>query len=71
VTTWVGGAGPTPATQVTLRAVHPSPATEFTRALYTALLAPIVLGVLQRLKGVFGFQAGKRKNSNYFARKEG
>jgi hypothetical protein len=29
--------------------------------LYTAILAPFVLGVLQRLKGVFGFQPVRRK----------
>jgi rod shape-determining protein MreD len=28
----------------------------FTSALYTAVLAPIVLGVLQRMKGAFGFR---------------
>src|SRR4051812_11799899 len=69
-TRWVGGAGPTPATQVTLAAVRPSPGIEFARAGYTAVLAPIVLGILQRLKGAFAFQQPKRK-SQYFARKEG
>jgi rod shape-determining protein MreD len=33
-----------------------SAATHFGAALYTALLAPVVLGVLQRAKGVFGFR---------------
>ncbi len=63
-TEWVGGAGPTPATQVSLAAVHISSATEFIRALYTALLAPVVLGLLQRAKRVFAFQPPRRKQAN-------
>lgn len=63
-TVWVGGAGPVPATQVTLGAVRPSPATELTRALYTAVLAPIVLWVLMRIRRGFAFQAPRRKLAN-------
>jgi rod shape-determining protein MreD len=29
---------------------------------YTALLAPIVLGILQRMKGMFGFESPRRKS---------
>jgi rod shape-determining protein MreD len=43
-----------------LRGVRPSATVELTRVLYTALLAPIVLGVLRRTKGVFGFQSARR-----------
>lgn len=63
-TAWVGGAGATAATQVTFAAVRPSPATEFARALYTAVLAPLVLGVLQRVKRAFAFQPARRKLVN-------
>jgi rod shape-determining protein MreD len=64
LTTWVGGAGPMPATQVSLAAIRPSPGTEFTRALYTAVLAPLVIGVLQRIKKAFAFQPPRRKLAN-------
>ena len=63
-TVWIGGAGPAPATQVTVDAVRLSPATEFTRALYTAVLAPVVLGLLQRVKKAFAFQPSRRKLVN-------
>jgi rod shape-determining protein MreD len=70
-TRWVGGgSGAVPATQVSVGAARPSPALEFGRALYTAVLAPLVLGVLQRMKRVFGFQAAKRRAA-YFSRREG
>lgn len=69
VTTWAGGTGPTPATQVSLAAVRPSPATEFVRAIYTAVLAPVVLGVLQRIKKAFAFQPTRR--NAYFTRRDG
>ena len=69
-TRWVGGSGVVPATQVSVGAARPSPALEFGRALYTAVLAPIILGVLQRMKRVFGFQAAKRRAA-YFSRREG
>jgi hypothetical protein len=63
-TVWIGGAGPAPATQVTLNAVRLPPSTEFTRALYTAVLAPFVLGLLQRAKRAFAFQPPRRKLAN-------
>jgi rod shape-determining protein MreD len=63
-TIWIGGAGPTQTTQVSVDAVRTSPATEFTRAIYTAVLAPIVLGLLQRGKKVFSFQPSRRKLVN-------
>jgi rod shape-determining protein MreD len=44
----------------TLRALRPSATIELTRVLYTAILAPFVLGVLRKLKGMFGFQPGRR-----------
>ena len=44
-----------------LPAIRLSPGTEFTRALYTAVLAPVVLGLLQRVKKVFAFQPQRRK----------
>jgi rod shape-determining protein MreD len=69
LTPWVGGGGPAPATQVTLAALRPSPATEFTRALYTALLAPVVIGLLQRIKKAFAFQPMRR--NAYFTRRDG
>src|SRR5688572_10530393 len=47
LTSWVGTSS---AVEVTASAVRPSPGTEFTRALYTAVLAPVVLGLLQRIK---------------------
>jgi hypothetical protein len=62
---WVGsGGGPSPAVQVDVAAVRASPGTEFTRALYTAVLAPIVLGLLQRIKRAFAFEPQRRKLVN-------
>ena len=64
-TVWVGGGNsPVAATQAALEAVRPSPAAEFTRAVYTAVLAPPVLWVLMRVKRAFAFQAPRRKLSN-------
>lgn len=63
---WVGGGGSVPAAQVALRAVRPSPAAEFTRAVYTAVLAPAVLWVLTRMRRGFAFQAPRRKLANRF-----
>jgi rod shape-determining protein MreD len=60
-TVWIGGAGAAPATQVTLDPVRLPPSTEFTRALYTAVLSPLVLGLLQRIKRAFSFQPQRRK----------
>jgi rod shape-determining protein MreD len=40
---------------------RPSPMAMFYSALYTAVLAPIVLGVLQRLRRAFSFQPPRRK----------
>jgi rod shape-determining protein MreD len=44
-----------------LRSVRPSATIELTRVLYTALLAPIVLGVFRRIKGIFGFHGSRRR----------
>jgi rod shape-determining protein MreD len=63
MTRWVGG-GVAPSTQVSLHAVRTSAGTELLRAFYTALLAPIVLGVLQRMKKGFAFQPARRKLVN-------
>ena len=65
-TVWVGGTGASPAVQAALRATRPSPATEFTRALYTALLAPPLLWLLGRVKRAFAFQTPRRKLANRF-----
>jgi rod shape-determining protein MreD len=54
--------GPDGATgATTLPAIRLSAGTEFTRALYTAVLAPVVLGLLQRTKRFFAFQPQRRK----------
>jgi rod shape-determining protein MreD len=44
-----------------LAAVRLSVATEFTRVAYTAVLAPVVLGLLQRVRKVFAVQPQRRK----------
>ena len=44
-----------------LPAIRPSATVELTRVLYTSILAPIVLGALQRMKRVFAFQQGRRR----------
>ena len=44
-----------------LPAIRLSAGTEFTRVAYTAVLAPIVIGLLQRVKKVFAFQPQRRK----------
>ena len=44
-----------------LPAIHLSLTTQLTQVLYTALLAPLVLGVLQRFRGTFRFQPAKRR----------
>jgi rod shape-determining protein MreD len=62
-TRWVGGAAAA-SVQVTLAAVRPSVVAELIRAGYTSLLAPVVLGVLQRLRRAFNFQPGRRKLAN-------
>ena len=40
---------------------HISATLELTRVLYTAILAPFVLGFLKRAKPMFGFSGGRRK----------
>ena len=47
--------------ELSLGALRISPAVEFTRVVYTMALAPVILGVLQRLKRAFGFQPTRRK----------
>jgi rod shape-determining protein MreD len=44
-----------------MAAARLSPGVEFTRVIYTAVLAPFVLGVLQRMKRAFAFQPARRK----------
>ena len=67
LTAWVGGGvSPTPATQMSFAEMRLSPATEFTRALYTAVLSPVVLGLLVRVKRAFAFQQPRRKLANRF-----
>ena len=61
---WVHPAAPrarAPDGATALPAIRPSAAVEFTRAVYTAALAPVVLGLLQRSKKVFAFQPQRRK----------
>ena len=61
---WVhpaAAAAPATAGGPPLPALRLSPATEFTRVAYTALLSPIVIGLLQRAKKVFAFQPQRRK----------
>jgi len=40
---------------------HISATIELTRVIYTAILAPIVLGLMKRTKPMFGFSGGRRK----------
>ncbi len=59
---WVRPPGPAlERAGVHLPAIRPSIALEFTRVLYTAILAPFVLWGLQRIKKVFSFQPTRRK----------
>jgi rod shape-determining protein MreD len=44
-----------------LGAVRPSAGVEFTRVMYTALLAPVAVGLLQRSRRAFAFQPQRRK----------
>ena len=44
-----------------LAPVRVSVGTEFTRVLYTSLLAPVVLGILGRVRRFFAFEASRRK----------
>ena len=44
-----------------LAAVRLSPGVEFTRVMYTALMAPVVIGLLQRSRKLFAFQPQRRK----------
>jgi rod shape-determining protein MreD len=47
--------------KVLLRAARIPASIEFTRAVYTAVLAPLVLWALEKIRGLFAFQPGKRK----------
>ena len=61
---WVHPAGPRSVASdgaTTLPAIRLSAGVEFTRVLYTAVLAPVVIGLLQRSKRVFAFQPQRRK----------
>jgi len=61
---WVHPAAPkavTPDGATTLPAIRLSAGVEFIRVVYTALLAPVVLGLLQKSKRVFAFQPQRRK----------
>ena len=58
---WVRPPAPrTVAAGTVLPAVRISTTRELYRVLYTALLAPILLGLLQRARGAFGFQGRRR-----------
>lgn len=46
-----------------LPAIRLSPTIALEAVLYTAILAPFVLALLQRAKGMFGFQPGRRKRA--------
>lgn len=46
---------------VILPAIRVSPTVLLTSVIYTAVLAPFVLGALQRMKGLFGFQPARRR----------
>ena len=48
-----------------LHAVRISASVEFVRVLYTAILAPFVLFVLGRIRGVFAFQPGRTKSRQW------
>ena len=61
---WVHPAAPRsfgPDGTTLLPAIRLSAAVEFTRTVYTALLAPVVLGLLQRCSRFFAFQSHRRK----------
>lgn len=45
----------------TLAAVRLSVGTLLLGVLYTAVLAPLIIGALQRMKGVFSFRSGRRR----------
>ncbi|HWE04761.1 MAG TPA: rod shape-determining protein MreD [Tepidisphaeraceae bacterium] len=47
--------------KIALAPVRISAGVEFTRAVYTAVLAPIILGGLNRIRGLFAFVPLKRK----------
>lgn len=58
-------AGPIQTASGVVSAVRLSPVTLFTTSLYTAVLAPVVLGLLQRIKGLFAFQPARRRVRAY------
>jgi rod shape-determining protein MreD len=61
---WIHPAAPrslAPDGTTPLPAIRLSAAVEFTRTVYTALLAPVVLGLLQRSRRFFAFQPQRRK----------
>jgi rod shape-determining protein MreD len=47
--------------KIILPPIRLSPTIGLEAVLYTAILAPFVLALLQRMKGLFGFQAGRKK----------
>lgn len=57
---WIHPPGKTVLAGVVLPGVRLSTTRELYRVLYTALLAPILLGLLQRARGAFGFQGRRR-----------
>jgi len=58
--------GPATNHEVTVHAMHISPGVEFARVIYTAALAPVVLGILQSLRKKFGFQPIRRGQRQRF-----
>ena len=47
--------------KIPLSALRVAPATLFTGVLYTAVLSPLVIGGLQRAKGIFAFKQQRRR----------
>jgi hypothetical protein len=60
---WIFPPGPamTTGAGVKLEAIRLAPSSVFLEALYSAILAPLILGALQRIKRVFGFQPMRRR----------
>jgi rod shape-determining protein MreD len=63
---WVRPAAPRAADErIILPAIRLAPTIILTGVLYTAILAPFLLGILQRMKGIFGFQSNRRKGRGW------
>ena len=62
---WVRPVGPAvvSAGEVVVRTVRIGPRTVAVSAIYSALLAPVVIGLLTRMQRLFGFEPGHRRRS--------